>query len=272
MSNPTARGLVNDLSTFKSFCTVAKKHKGKGKEKSSAADLPATTKEPPPVKAFLSAVNWTAERFREEFQLTLALMEKIQFDRDDRLSRHRGCRMVTMSGVPWNIQSRHRERDWSAIAVAVTVESALVEQYRGYLLKMCPGARGLRNDLHDVFFALTAHHSVTDQEGQLRKVRKWEFADAISSNDSDSERNLYDLDHLMKQWRTAHAARAKDIKDPILTVIQNLEKNKLLACSAPDAPPGTIETLAHHLISGLSEVGSLYPVLCVVLMESADHV
>jgi hypothetical protein len=42
--------------------------------------------------------------------------------------------------------------------------------------------------------------------------------------------------------------------DPILAMVEYLEKNKFLAASSSNAQAGTVETLAHNLISGLVEM------------------
>ncbi len=281
MTNPTPRGLLMNFDAFKSFkVPILDKGRGKGKGKGKASDkqevsdvLAATDKDPADLGKFLSAVNWTKQRFQEEYNPLFGLLERTSFTCEHRLLAHRSTCLVTMTGLQWNSKSQNRNRDWPLLATAIVVESALVESYRGGLIDMCPGARSLRKALYNLFFGLTARHT-NMVEGKARTVSTWEFADGVSSKDSDSEwePEPYIMKDLMKQWQAAHAAFVKDRKDPILSFVQNLEKNKLLACSDPQAPSGTIETLAHHLITGLAEVSVNPHHSLHAFTPSADHV
>ncbi|KAI9432001.1 hypothetical protein BJY52DRAFT_1199379 [Lactarius psammicola] len=256
MNNPTPRTLIEDLSPFKSISTVAK-DKGKGKatkNKTKSDALSPSTKEPVAMSEFLSAVNWTADRLKKEYDTIREMMSKHQFTRDNRLSNHRGTRLLTMCGLPWNPESQNKPRDFAMIATAVSVESAVVNTYRENLLGLCPGARALRKDLHSLFIEFAVPHSIQNDAGDDIIHCIWEFPDSISSDESADRHKPYNLKVLLDQWQSAHDTFVNDTKDPIMVAMQTLEKNRFLACSDPDAPPGAIETLAHHLITGLSEI------------------
>jgi hypothetical protein len=262
MEHPNGRELVNDLSAF--VFPISGTQKGSGskaesKKPAKPEGSKGASKDSVAVNAFLSAVGWTAERFQTEYTTIHQMMDKApNFLREDRLSAHRGSRLITMSVIPWNLDAKNKIRDWRLVASAVTIESALIERYRGRLLELCPGARSLREELSKLFCDLTAPHNF-EKGGQMYVVQQWEFADNISSEMSDTGGKLWNLKDLTDRWQAAHTAQVlKDMKDPILPLIQGLLKSPFLACSDVEAPAGTIETLAYHLITGLTEVSIVF--------------
>ncbi|KAI9442816.1 hypothetical protein BJY52DRAFT_1194722, partial [Lactarius psammicola] len=199
MNNPTPRTLIEDLSPFKSISTVAK-DKGKGKatkNKTKSDALSPSTKEPVAMSEFLSAVNWTADRLKKEYDTIREMMSKHQFTRDNRLSNHRGTRLLTMCGLPWNPESQNKPRDFAMIATAVSVESAVVNTYRENLLGLCPGARALRKDLHSLFIEFAVPHSIQNDAGDDIIHCIWEFPDSISSDESADRHKPYNLKVLL---------------------------------------------------------------------------
>ncbi|KAH9019230.1 hypothetical protein EDB85DRAFT_1896816 [Lactarius pseudohatsudake] len=147
-----------------------------------------------------------------------------------------------------------KRRDWAVTALAVTAESAVVEQYRRRLLDMCPSARRLRRDLQSLFVDLAVPFRV-DRPGANKPdfLREWQFADDLKIPDSEVP-VVHNLKDFLEPWQRACSTLAKDVKDPVLALIQSMEKSRYLACSDPKAPPGAIETLAHKLISALAEI------------------
>jgi hypothetical protein len=72
---------------------------------------------------------------------------------------------------------------------------------------------------------------------------------------------VYDADAMSKALISARASTVPPAKKPkkapvpsITEVVEYLEKIPTLACSDPNAPPGTVETLAHLCISAIVEV------------------
>ena len=266
------RGLVTDISAFKTILPVSEttavpKVKKKGKAKNNDTEDGAvveTTKEAAGrsgehLKGFFEATKWTHVRFKEEYKLNFALMEKSKVEREDRLSDRLGTCVGTMCGIPWNPLSHNRSRDWTLLALAVTVETALIEAYRTQLLLQSSGARALRTDLRTLFLAHTfLNHVPAPDGGVAGSVCEWEFADKISdtsllTNEITGD-STHDFKNLMSRWEKASTAVTREKKDTIAAVVQYLEKNKLLQCSEGDNASGTIETLASEIITVLAEV------------------
>ncbi|KAH9019225.1 hypothetical protein EDB85DRAFT_2153967 [Lactarius pseudohatsudake] len=257
LEHVNARGLVKDLAAFKSIVGGDKEGISKSSKKPpKSGESSSVTKVSPAVKEFLTAVEWTEDHFREEYDMIFDLMcrSPSSFTRGHHLSNHRGTRLLSMSGVPWNRGSHNRCRDWAVTALAVTAESAVVEQYRRRLLDMCPSARRLRRDLQSLFVDLAVPFRV-DRPGANKPdfLREWQFADDLKIPDSEVP-VVHNLKDFLEPWQRACSTLAKDVKDPVLALIQSMEKSRYLACSDPKAPPGAIETLAHKLISALAEI------------------
>ncbi|KAH9048594.1 hypothetical protein EDB83DRAFT_2317346 [Lactarius deliciosus] len=226
-----ARGLVKDLAAFKSILGGDKEGISKSSKKpAKSGESSSVTKVSPAVKDFLTAVEWTEDHF-----LRVPLLVIIVFP-------------ITEARVS------SPRRDWAVTALAVTVESAVVEQYRRRLLDMCPSACRLRKDLRSLFVDLAVPVRV-DRPGVNKSdfLCEWQFADNLKIPDSE-EPVVHNLKDFLEPWQRACSTLAKDVKDPVLALIQSLEKSKYLACSDPKAPPGAIETLAHKLISALAEI------------------
>ncbi|KAH9162584.1 hypothetical protein EDB89DRAFT_2079529 [Lactarius sanguifluus] len=222
-----ARNLVKDLAAFKSI--VGGDKEGTSKSKSSKKPAKSgkssrVTKVSPAVTDFLTAVEWTEDHFREEYKTIFDLMRSGDFTRDHRLSDHRGTRLLCVSGVPWNRGSHNRRRDWAVTALAVTVESALVEQYRRRLLDMCPSACHLRKDLQSLFVDLAIPVRVDRPEANKSDLLyEWQFADNVKIPDSEVP-VVHNLKDFLEPWQRACSTLAKDVKVPVLTLIQSLEK------------------------------------------------
>ncbi|KAI9430720.1 hypothetical protein H4582DRAFT_2063460 [Lactarius indigo] len=258
MSCPMPRSMVTDLSAFKFASALAPDNtKGKAPKHQRDPDDPL-----PPVRdatvvaEFLAAVGWTSDRLTREFTKVNAVLTatKDAFTRDQRLSPHVGTRLLTMSALPRNLDSQNKKCDYALITTAIAVESALVDKYRAHLLSICPGARDLRDDLHSFFFSITMPHAQYLPDGKKEVTRVWEFPDAVRSDSAASGVRVRDIKSLSARWLAAKESYLKEKKDPVQSIIQNLEKNRFLLCSDTTVPAGTVETLAHHLISGLAEI------------------
>lgn len=267
------RGLVTDISAFKTIIPVsesaaAPKLKKKGKAKNSDTENDAVveaTKEAvgrsgEHLRGFFEAVKWTHMRFKKEYKLNFALMEKSQVEREDRLSDRLGTSVRSMCGIRWNPLSHNKSRDWMPLVLAVTVETALIEAYRTQLLLQSSGARALRTDLRTFFLAHTFLHRVPAPDGGVASsVCEWEFADKISNaslpaNEVTGE-STHNIKNLMSRWEKVSAAVTREKKDSIALLVQYLEKQKFLQCSDDDDDAsGAIETLASEIITLLAEV------------------
>jgi hypothetical protein len=278
--NQPPRGLVKDLTTFKHIPSSNKVSKTSKKGGKTAEEPVAIgSKEIPSLTEFLTEVNWSSDSFVKEYNATYDLMEMVaaqgaSFTRDHRLSEHLGTRILSMNTIYWNANSRYRSRDWAVLAATVTVETATVGLYRKELLEACFGALDLRSALHALFSSVTAPHKIKaiGTKKGMTEVRIWEFADNLPHSHITLESNVYDPQRLKEDWEAAHAGSIKGKKDIISGAIQYLEKIKYLNCSDP-AEPGSIETLAHHLITALAEVGFvMHKSLLLSHCYPSDHV
>jgi hypothetical protein len=246
-TNDTRRRDVKDLNMFKHLvATLGNNLKAKDRDEDPNLSGAAG--------AFLDSVAWSPDQFALEHSKNFTTMSGYPFKREARFASRIGERLLTMSGLTWNASSQNRARDWVNVATAVTVETALVEHYREQLLTACPGARALRCDLQTLFLANTSPYSTQVKGEAPRTEVKWEFADKIAISVRD-EKMVYDAEELNTEFLDVHTKNANGhVNDPVTTMVQHLEKNKYLASSSSSAPPGAVETLAHHFISGLIEV------------------
>jgi hypothetical protein len=82
------------------------------------------------------------------------------------------------------------------------------------------------------------------------------FADGFAAVDEgDSQTKHYDPITLKKDLDTAHETMTRNLHDPVRAFVEGLEKNKLLLCFDQSMGKNKIETLAHHCISALAQVG-----------------
>ena len=281
------RGLVTDISAFKDILpdksqlasesvkagkgvpgvtAVAAKKKGKDTSDKRAG----TSVEPGPktgareaarenLQGFFDAVHWTHNRFEEEYIYNFALMGLAKFERSHRLSDRLGTRILSMCGIPWTPShaSHNKYRDWMPLVSAVTVETALIEAYRMQLICDSSGARALRQDLCDLFLKHASLYNVAGPDGAVKDtVFVWEFADKVSNASLPAGKvfggNIHNVEDLMTRWDKASGAVSRDKKDKIALTVQALEKLPFLQCAG--AKTGTIETMAHYLITDLAKV------------------
>jgi hypothetical protein len=163
----------------------------------------------------------------------------------NRLSSHLTSRLVAMSGLIWNRQSGNSSRDWPITACAFAIEAMVLPTYRQAMLISCPGAHLLRKHFRDLFLP----HSFSVPLSGLQ----WEFADNIPVI-ADTNTLVPDADDIARRWDLVHTVYVDGANDPAVKFIQSLQTNKFLLSSAPGAQSGTLETLAHFLITALADV------------------
>jgi hypothetical protein len=184
----------------------------------------------------------------------------------ERLSKDVPQRILAMSGLSWNTDSRNRGRDWERYASAATAETALIQMYRKKLLTECGPARSLRKDLYDLFLSWTIDRAEIPSGGQsgLTIVRRWEFADNIDMTEiqaSEIEEQRPNFDKMRMDWEAAVAIGKaskrrgpKPPKDDIDTMLKLIKSNKYLKCANEDASLSTLESLSAYAISILGHV------------------
>jgi hypothetical protein len=223
---------------------------------------------------FLAAVEWSEADFLSAYAACFSIMGETRMTEKERLSKVLVQRILAISGLSWNADSKNRGRDWERYASAATGETALVQLYRKKLLMGCAPARALRKDLYELFlsWALRRSEIVTGGGSQMQTVRRWEFADMIDLADvqgGEVEEQRPDFDKMRLDWDTSlgtgkgkgkgkgKASGKKAVKPPkdsIEAMLEGLKANKFLHSSNPDASAGTLESLAAFAISVLGHV------------------
>jgi len=206
-------------------------------------------------------LGWSDIQYALEWRRNQALMVRRPFVRDNRVAKRMGERFLVMSGLSWNLQSQNKGRDWPIIVSAVTLEAKLVGSYRMDLLRACPGACALRVEMERYFRTIASiHHGKHPISGQLQGVAHWQFPDQYSVDVGPHGRTSYDPDHLRKELgglkETVSSPKGKRNGAGFIT--NSLAKNKLLWSSDPDAPHGSLETLAYICLNTLSNVSHLF--------------
>lgn len=223
------------------------------------------TEEP---EAFVRSLNWNLVRFNFEWRNNMSQMVGLgRFTRDNRLSRRRGERLLVMSGLEWNMESRARGRDWGPTATAITLETAVVESYRETVLKSANGAYELRRDLREYMESIAAtHHAWHPSRSGHYQSKNWEFPDGFEAPEVVEERGPFDPTRMRKNLDEAlpSAGVKKRKKDSLRAQFENLLKNKFLWTSTEGASPGTMETVAYHCIEHLWKVSERGVWVCLV--------
>jgi hypothetical protein len=220
----------------------------------------------PIAEAFLAAVEWSEADFLSTYAACFSIMGETQMGDKERLSKVLVQRILAISGLAWNTDSKNRGRDWERYASAATAETALVQFYRKKLLMGCAPARALRKDLYDLFlsWAMPRAELPTGGQSEVRIVRRWEFADNVDLADVQGvevEEQRPDFHKMRLDWgasvgtgKASKQKAAKPPKDSIDAMLEGLKSNKFLHCSHPDASAGTLESLSAFAISVLGHV------------------
>jgi hypothetical protein len=206
-------------------------------------------------------LGWNFDKYALQWRKVYNLMSLHALSRSNRVAKNRGERILVMSGLTWNSNSRNKPRDFGHIASAIALESAFIEFYREDLLVSCSGARVFRKEAHQFFLSVAlTHHKQRDLGSPPEMVTEWEFADGIPPDlvSSDATEH-YDPVALRKELDTAHATFTRTSRDPVRAFVIAIEKNKLLLAADPNAKKGSIESIAHHCISTLADVSLTRP-------------
>lgn len=186
----------------------------------------------------------------------------------ERLSKVLPQRILAISGLSWNSDSKNKTRDWERYASTVAGETALVRLYRKKLLLECAPARALRKDLHDLLLSWSTNRAEIRTTGKvgLRMVQRWEFADNIYIEDEEAADKRSDLDFvkMRSEWDASQVTEVsgkivrrkvgKVQKDSIENMLETIKSNKYLHCSDPEVSSGTLESLSAFAISILGHV------------------
>lgn len=203
-------------------------------------------------------MNWSFPTFLHNYKSNYDLMGLPSFIRAHRMSTRRGERFLVMSGLTWNKASQAKARDWAPTVAAVTIETAMVETYRENMLKMCGGARQLREEMREYFLSIaTAHFSGLLGTGSgSQKKTEWEFPDGYglpSIVDTTGEKfDEFDIKKAVDEASAAESKKKKAMSSGNKSV-EGLLKNKLLWASGQGVMSGTLETLAYRCIATLSQ-------------------
>jgi hypothetical protein len=167
--------------------------------------------------------------------------------------------MVTMSGLPWGIDSRHKNRDWGRVVCGLVAEAFLVRTYRKKLLDACASARALRVRLHGVFLKRIDY--VVDEEapsGSGHAILKvWEFADKIGVGEIEANVDTADIQALQTDWQASLSfskISRPEKRDAIQKMLDPLINSKYLHCSEPGVEPGTVESIVSFAIGIIESV------------------
>jgi hypothetical protein len=208
-------------------------------------------------EAFIKTLGWNLIRLNEEYKRNLGLMGLNKFNREHRLSLRRGERMLVMSGLSWNTESRSSERDWGATVMAVVLETAVVESYRETVLRTSNGAYDLRREIREYMKSIAmTHFAWHPTTGSHHQEKSWEFPDGFEAPRTTKENGPFNAATMRKNLDQAIplGGMSRRKKNGLRTQIENLYKNKYLWASRSGASSGTMETLAYHCIQQLWKV------------------
>ncbi|KAN0128163.1 hypothetical protein V8E53_014015 [Lactarius tabidus] len=234
MKNGTLRRFVKDLVPYRAIASDMGKTPQPGSAK--AKTLASTD-------AFFEETDMSYLDFYAAYKRVFETMGAKPVT--NRLSSHLTSRLVAMSGLIWNRQSGNSSRDWPITACAFAIEAMVLPTYRQAMLISCPGAHLLRKHFRDLFLP----HSFSVPLSGLQ----WEFADNIPVI-ADTNTLVPDADDIARRWDLVHTVYVDGANDPAVKFIQSLQTNKFLLSSAPGAQSGTLETLAHFLITALADI------------------
>jgi hypothetical protein len=180
--NQNARGLVHSVLPFS---PLTEKKLVERVTRSSSVTPPTKVPLKEEATSFLTSVNWSQDDFIDNYIRVFQAMIQCKegLPKEQRLARFLAVRILATTGLSWPVDSKSRARDWSPIAKAIVIETALVESYREKLIIACPRVRVLRKELLDFFLTLAPVWTQFDRTGPdiaLTLDRCWNFADEIS--------------------------------------------------------------------------------------------
>lgn len=219
----------------------------------------------------ITSLNWSLVKFEYEWRKNRQVMRSQRtktFTGLHRVSKRIGERLLVMSGLTWNIDSRSMDRDWVTTITAITLETGIVGTYRKDLLMSCPGACLLRKEIQEYLKSIAIRYLKNNPtDHSIQSFIEWEFPDGIPLDIGTCGGKHYDPSVLRKELDESNStgARSKGKHDVVHRSIQSLAKNKLLWSSEPDVENGTLETLAYHCLSTLSHVGYSFSLIVCLL-------
>jgi hypothetical protein len=278
---PTGRERVVNFADFKKLADKGfdsltksrkkciKKHGGKGKtmkmsdnrfkDAMDVSIVNGTSEGCNDAECIMNDLGWKIQNYYWQWSFVTGLMSIKDFDQANRIAYNDAERMLVMSGLTWNHQSKAKDRDWINVVGAVTVELMLVGSYRLPLLMSCRGACALREEIlahmRSIATVVTVDHPIT---GQIVKMVAWDFSDGIPTplcNSGANDVPIYNADTMRKDFdrlsSSQQSNKAKANNDPVSKAIDSLVKNKFLWTSKNGVSPGTLETLAYRSIANL---------------------
>lgn len=254
--NRTIRKTVTDFKCFEHLQNKVHPAKSNKKAKESQQEVTLSDNHKNMLHDVFRALKWSSDDFVAHYNKAFILITKPIKD-EDRISDEMLTRILICSGLRRNYGSSNRNRDWGKIALAAVLETAIVHGYRETLLNKCPSANRLRRDLGEYLFS---KFSGIERPSSSRKagtvLTDWVFADGLPIPKKTDEElmGFTDPKSLKSEWERASNAETTLSNDPIAKIVHMLETNKYLTCSSDDVEPGSVETLAHNLITGLIHV------------------
>lgn len=261
----------SNITKFNAFKSITDKISTKN-QKDRVAASPLTSKGieiKPEVEEFLEAVDWDLEEFIDTYSCVFEAMKSfsgtastssgtastssgtastssVEKHRETRLSKTRSTQMLSMSGLTWIYDSKNRNRDWDGVALAVTIETALIESYRENLLKACPSACRLRVELYDFFLKITPPwNQIAGQNSMLtcNMEKRWIFPDGICTDDISQEVNTHiDSGVLRSQWQPSETTKSGV---DLSRRIHRKKKDTIAAAPAKTTTPAPLPQRAH---------------------------
>ena len=187
---------------------------------------------------------------------------KKPYDREYRVNAHLGVRLLAMSGLEWNTETKSKYRDQAHIAIAAALEYRIIKNYRSELLLGCRFARKMRAAIKEYMASVAAVHEKrsSSRVGETVGIKEWSFPDNISTEgDEDDDADApCDAEFLRKTLDNTLAAKAQRKKDPIASIVTQLLNNPLLHSSQPGVPNGSVEIVAYQFVMALSQVRFYY--------------
>ena len=245
--------LSKNFAVFKLIIPEIKGKEGKNRTITEKTNIDAGTKKK--ATDLLSPMHMDIAAFVDTYKMVYPKMES-QPTRNDCLSKDLATRLISSSSIVWNSGSHNKQRDFPNLATAFTLETPLVRLYRQNLIDTSIGAARLRSEFHALFVSASLPRTVTGPDGGSKRRGHWEFADLVPVGDIASHPAARPLAVLMPRWKAARESYLLPQKDPVLSLLQLLEGNEYLHCSAPGVAAGTLETLAHYFIDGLVAVSA----------------
>jgi hypothetical protein len=236
--HPTPRGTLKSFSPFKPLTVkrvIDKQQRTSAKAAAQGADAIKVNED---VVKFLEAVNWSRVDFIDAYDHVFETMNKPgNVVEHIRLAKHLSIRLYAMTGLLWSQGSKNKIRDWVPMAIAITVETGLVQFYREPMLKLINTARQLRKELHDFFHkASKSWNQFAVGEGEesnmlvTTKAQRWIFPDYIYVQEPPETTSIDDTQHQGPQTRRTPAdntTRRSELKALIsLTASQSSQKKK----------------------------------------------